>query len=188
MWVEISAILLCSIRLKACIYYRLLLGKRTVVEHPNICSKTYTTEGANPTQEGCGHIWRMLIPGQLGKLWCLTEGQTHSSNSVLHDTFICFYTCEIEMKFSIRMKNFQTLQLFLWSLSTQGKGQWLWATTRTGYDQLGGVQRPSCHHSSVAPAVLKKKSSYFSTERYQYLCSKSLTKYMKQERLSIKHV
>lgn len=56
MWVGISAILLCSIRLKACIYYRLLLGKRTVVEHPNLRSKTCTSEGANPTQEGCGHV------------------------------------------------------------------------------------------------------------------------------------
>lgn len=140
MWVGISAILLCSIRLKACIYYRLLLGKMTVVEHPNLCSKTCITEGTNPTQEGCGHVWKMLIPGQLGKLCHLWEGQTHSSNSVLHGTFICFYTCEIEIKFLVSMKNFQTLHLFLWSVSTQGKGQWLWATTCTGYDQLGGVQ------------------------------------------------
>lgn len=122
MWVGISAILLCSIRLKACIYYRLLLGKRSVVEHPNLCSKTCISEGANPTQEGCEHVWRMLIPGQLGKLCHLREGQTHSSNSVLHDTFIGFCTCETEMKFHVRMRNFQTLHSFLWSLSTQGEG------------------------------------------------------------------
>lgn len=184
MWVGISAILLCSIRLKACIYYRLLLGKSSVVEHPNLCSKTCTTEGANPTQEGCGHVWRMLIPGQLGKLCQLWEGQT---NSVLHGTFICFYTCEIEMKFHVRMKNLQTLHSFSWGLSTLSKGQWLWATTCTGYDQLGGVQG---HHLSFIsrPWSTLKKSSYFSTERYQYLCSKSLTKYMEHERLSIKHV
>lgn len=89
------------------------------------------------------------------------------------------------MKFHARMKNFQTLHWFLWSLSTQGKGQWLWATCTAPTRRSS---RPLSHHSSVGPAVLLNNLPILALKRYQYLCSKSLTKYTKRERLSIKHV